>query len=192
VRILVATDIAARGIDVPGVTHVVNFDLPDEAESYVHRIGRTARNGASGTAITLVDPSENAKLRQVERVIRMKLPVSASYLDQADPAPRTEADRQIAANDDRRDAEHGRRQGNGRNGRGNSGPSRGKVDHERGVPYAALRDGGQQENGQRNQGSAQANAGSKPGAAKPFSAKPAGKKRFRNKRRGFGGSQRAA
>ena len=76
VRILVATDIAARGIDVPGISHVVNFDLPDEAESYVHRIGRTGRNGADGIAITLCDPSENAKLRAVERIIRMKLPVT--------------------------------------------------------------------------------------------------------------------
>ncbi len=56
VRILVATDIAARGIDVPGISHVVNFDLPDEAESYVHRVGRTGRNGADGIAVTLVRP----------------------------------------------------------------------------------------------------------------------------------------
>ncbi len=76
VRILVATDIAARGIDVPGISHVVNYDLPDEPESYVHRIGRTGRNGASGAAITLYDPAaEHAKLKAVERVIRMKLPV---------------------------------------------------------------------------------------------------------------------
>src|ERR671925_1248339 len=73
VRILVATDIAARGIDVPGISHVINFDLPDEAESYVHRIGRTGRNGASGVAITLCDPAESAKLRAVERVIRKRL-----------------------------------------------------------------------------------------------------------------------
>jgi ATP-dependent RNA helicase RhlE len=85
VRILVATDIAARGIDVPGISHVVNFDLPDEAESYVHRIGRTGRNGLDGTAITLVDPSENGKLRQVERIIRMKLPVDADHLGEPDP-----------------------------------------------------------------------------------------------------------
>ncbi|MCB1468879.1 MAG: DEAD/DEAH box helicase, partial [Rhizobiaceae bacterium] len=85
VRILVATDIAARGIDVPGISHVVNFDLPDEAESYVHRIGRTGRNGASGSAITMVDPSENSKLRAVERIIRMKLPVAADHLGEADP-----------------------------------------------------------------------------------------------------------
>jgi ATP-dependent RNA helicase RhlE len=84
-RILVATDIAARGIDVPGISHVVNFDLPDEAQSYVHRIGRTGRNGADGIAITLCDPSENAKLRSVERIIRMKLPVVADHTGQPDP-----------------------------------------------------------------------------------------------------------
>lgn len=85
VRILVATDIAARGIDVPGISHVINFDLPDEAESYVHRIGRTGRNGADGIAITLCDPSEASKLKQVERIIRTRLPVTASLLDEADP-----------------------------------------------------------------------------------------------------------
>src|SRR5690606_22720213 len=82
---------AARGIDVPGISHVVNYDLPDEAESYVHRIGRTGRNGASGVAVTLCDPEEAAKLRQVERIIRMRLPVAASYLDQPDPAPQPES-----------------------------------------------------------------------------------------------------
>ncbi|MCZ2328624.1 DEAD/DEAH box helicase [Bartonella sp. F02] len=74
VRVLVATDIAARGIDVPGISHVINYDLPDEAESYVHRIGRTGRNGASGDAITLFDKDiEGARLRAVERLIRIKL-----------------------------------------------------------------------------------------------------------------------
>lgn len=112
VRILVATDIAARGIDVPGISHVVNFDLPDEAESYVHRIGRTGRNGADGIAITLCDPAESSKLRQVERIIRMKLPVAASHLDQPDPVrPKGEAaePRREAANDagERRDAPRG-------------------------------------------------------------------------------------
>ncbi|WP_297322934.1 DEAD/DEAH box helicase [uncultured Bartonella sp.] len=78
VRILVATDIAARGIDVPGISHVINYELPDEAESYVHRIGRTGRNGAHGEAITLYDESiEGARLKGVERVIRMKLPREA-------------------------------------------------------------------------------------------------------------------
>ncbi len=108
VRILVATDIAARGIDVPGISHVVNFDLPDEAESYVHRIGRTGRNGRDGVAVTLVDPSESAKLRQVERIIRAKLPVIADHLGSPDPVrnPAEKHERNEAATNDnvRRDA----------------------------------------------------------------------------------------
>ena len=75
-RILVATDIAARGIDVPNITHVINYELPDDPENYVHRIGRTARNGATGVAITLMNGEERSKLRDVERLIRRTLPVS--------------------------------------------------------------------------------------------------------------------
>ena len=67
-RVLVATDIAARGIDVTGVSHVVNFDLPAEPESYVHRIGRTARAGAEGIAIAFCDPEERGLLRMIERL----------------------------------------------------------------------------------------------------------------------------
>ncbi len=73
VRVLVATDIVARGIDVPGITHVINYDLPDEPESYVHRIGRTGRNGADGIAITLCAPDEVKKLRAVEKITRTAL-----------------------------------------------------------------------------------------------------------------------
>jgi ATP-dependent RNA helicase RhlE len=75
IRTLVATDIAARGIDVDGISHVVNFDLPNVPETYVHRIGRTARAGAEGTAISLVaGPEEMAYLRDIERLIRIALP----------------------------------------------------------------------------------------------------------------------
>ncbi len=74
-RVLVATDIAARGIDVTGVSHVINFDLPAEPESYVHRIGRTARAGAEGIAIAFCDPSERSTLRQIERLMGEKVPV---------------------------------------------------------------------------------------------------------------------
>jgi ATP-dependent RNA helicase RhlE len=73
--ILVATDIAARGIDVADVSHVINAELPDEPESYVHRIGRTARAGRAGVAITLCAPEEKDKLKAVERLIRRSLPV---------------------------------------------------------------------------------------------------------------------
>jgi ATP-dependent RNA helicase RhlE len=73
-RVLVATDIAARGIDVAGVSHVVNFDLPDEPEAYVHRIGRTARAGRSGMAYSLFDAGETARLKAIERLIRRPIP----------------------------------------------------------------------------------------------------------------------
>lgn len=72
-KILVATDIAARGIDIDGVSHVVNFELPNVPESYVHRIGRTARAGQSGTAISLCDTSEVKLLRDIEKLTRQKL-----------------------------------------------------------------------------------------------------------------------
>jgi ATP-dependent RNA helicase RhlE len=74
-RVLVATDIAARGIDVTGISHVINFDLPAEAESYVHRIGRTARAGAAGIAISFCDPSERGTLRQIERLMKQTIEV---------------------------------------------------------------------------------------------------------------------
>jgi ATP-dependent RNA helicase RhlE len=74
-RVLVATDIAARGIDVKGIALVVNYDLPEEPESYVHRIGRTARAGLDGQAIAFCDSSERDLLRGVERLIRMPIPV---------------------------------------------------------------------------------------------------------------------
>ncbi|MFC3266955.1 DEAD/DEAH box helicase, partial [Camelimonas abortus] len=75
-RILVATDIAARGIDVDGVTHVINFELPNVPETYVHRIGRTARAGASGSAISFVDQEERPLLRQIEKLTRQSIPVA--------------------------------------------------------------------------------------------------------------------
>ena len=77
VRVLVATDIAARGIDVDGVTHVVQFDLPDVPESYVHRIGRTARAGAAGIAIAFCASDERTNLRDIERTIRQEVPRAA-------------------------------------------------------------------------------------------------------------------
>ena len=75
VKILVATDIAARGIDVSGVSHVINFELPNVAEQYVHRIGRTARAGASGTAVAFCADDEKAYLRDIEKITRQKVTV---------------------------------------------------------------------------------------------------------------------
>jgi ATP-dependent RNA helicase RhlE len=76
VKTLVATDIAARGIDVDGISHVVNFDVPNVPETYVHRIGRTARAGADGVAISLCDGEEAAFMRDIEKLIRMTIPMS--------------------------------------------------------------------------------------------------------------------
>ncbi len=75
VLVLVATDVAARGIDVPGITHVFNYDLPKFAEDYVHRIGRTGRAGRSGTAISLAHHGEMSVVRRIERLLRQTLPV---------------------------------------------------------------------------------------------------------------------
>ncbi len=74
-RILVATDVAARGIDIPGVSHVYNFDLPEVPENYVHRIGRTARAGADGDAVSFVAGTEIGLLRQIEKLVKITIPV---------------------------------------------------------------------------------------------------------------------
>jgi ATP-dependent RNA helicase RhlE len=88
-RTLIATDIAARGIDVDGISHVVNLDLPDVPETYVHRIGRTARAGAQGVAISLCDSEDVALLRDIEKLIRMTIPVVGGRGGQrpAEPSP---------------------------------------------------------------------------------------------------------
>ncbi|HEY6560099.1 MAG TPA: DEAD/DEAH box helicase [Polyangiaceae bacterium] len=80
-RVLVATDIAARGLDVEGISHVINYDLPNVPESYVHRIGRTGRAGADGFAVSFCDAEERKLLRDIERLIRKNIPV-------CDPPPR--------------------------------------------------------------------------------------------------------
>ena len=79
VRVLVATDIASRGIDVDGITHVINVDLPEETESYVHRIGRTARAGADGAAISFVSAEERNLLRAIERMIKKDIAVDKEH-----------------------------------------------------------------------------------------------------------------
>ena len=85
VRVLVATDIAARGLDIPLLPHVVNFELPNISEDYVHRIGRTGRAGASGEAISLVSADETTYLRDIEKLVGLKIPVSIVEGFEPDP-----------------------------------------------------------------------------------------------------------
>ncbi|MFW5691643.1 MAG: DEAD/DEAH box helicase, partial [Chloroflexota bacterium] len=121
-QVLVATDIAARGIDVDEISHVVNFDLPNETESYVHRIGRTGRAGASGIAVSFCATEERSHLSDIERLIQMNIPVVLDHpypSEQGIPTPT--------------DLNRSRRSANGSsNGkRGQGGPSKRKSGGQR-------------------------------------------------------------
>jgi ATP-dependent RNA helicase RhlE len=119
-RVLVATDVAARGIDVDGISHVINYELPEVPETYVHRIGRTARAGATGIAISLCASDERDQLRGIERLIRRSVPVVGGGSLGPAPTGRSQEQRPQA-----RSAQSGRssssysgsRSGGGRGGR---------------------------------------------------------------------------
>jgi ATP-dependent RNA helicase RhlE len=119
-RVLVATDIAARGIDVEAVSHVINYDLPNVPESYVHRIGRTARAGANGLAISFCNDEEKAYLRDIERTTRQKIPVGA-FPEGFTPPSRQEAADNAQA-EERRPAPNGQRPGQRQGQRPSSRP----------------------------------------------------------------------
>ncbi|EED97094.1 DEAD/DEAH box helicase [Burkholderia multivorans] len=160
VRVLVATDVAARGIDIPGITHVFNYDLPKFAEDYVHRIGRTGRAGRSGIAVSLVHHAEQGALKRIERFVRSPLPVNV--IEGFEP-------RKTPPRNDRGN-------GRGRPGGGNGGrrfggkPGGGHGGHGRsygggngggwsGKPGAS-RDGGSRRDGQRSSGPRRSNSAS--------------------------------
>jgi superfamily II DNA/RNA helicase len=114
-RTLIATDIAARGIDVDGVSHVINYDLPNVPESYVHRIGRTARAGAEGVAISFCDHAEAAYLRDIEKLIRMSIPAENRRTGKAHQA------QQVAPHQHKKHGHGGNDGGNRRNRRNKQG-----------------------------------------------------------------------
>jgi ATP-dependent RNA helicase RhlE len=144
VSILVATDIAARGIDVSGVSHVFNYELPNVADQYVHRIGRTARAGREGIAISFCAPDEKSYLRDIERLTRVKcdvVPLPENFIDQVRAMPKPAP---APANNDDRDyrggrSSHGQRRDDGHRGgppEGDRprrfGPRKGAVGRHRG------------------------------------------------------------
>ena len=129
-RILVATDIAARGIDVADVSHVINAELPDEPEAYVHRIGRTARAGKVGISITLCSPDERDKLKAVEKLIRRAIPVMV--IEGLDLTKAAAGGQRIS---DERE-ERGGRRGRSAGGRREDSGRVGRRGEERGAPAA--------------------------------------------------------
>jgi ATP-dependent RNA helicase RhlE len=122
VRVLVATDIAARGIDIDDVTHVINFDVPEVPETYVHRIGRTARAGASGMALTFVDADERPDFWNIQKLTRQEIPVVEGHPFESrvpfDAKPRPQAQQRQQTVADHRRGEHRRPNGARRKRRG--------------------------------------------------------------------------
>ncbi|HEX6741432.1 MAG TPA: DEAD/DEAH box helicase [Sphingomicrobium sp.] len=93
INILVASDVAARGLDVKNVSHVINFDVPWQPDDYIHRIGRTGRAGAKGTAVTLATPADGELIERIEKLTGQKIPRVGAADTRADPAPRPRAER---------------------------------------------------------------------------------------------------
>jgi ATP-dependent RNA helicase RhlE len=150
-RVLVATDIAARGIDIDHITHVINYELPQEPESYVHRIGRTARAGGEGIAISFCDQSERGLLRDIERIIRMKIEVVPHDLPDLTPD-------QLKAMEERRQTHgHGHR-GHGGKPRGAGGGHKGHGGENAGNPHAPKKRNGSRPHWKRNNDRKRGNA----------------------------------
>jgi ATP-dependent RNA helicase RhlE len=143
VRVLVATDIAARGIDVDDITHVINYEIPNVPETYVHRIGRTARAGAAGVALSLCAPEEREFLRDIERLIRRSIQVTGGRPGEPVRQPQTGG------------KPHGGARHPGQPGRGRQDERRERT------RQPARQDGGRRQGGQPRRG------GSHPGSGTP-------------------------
>jgi ATP-dependent RNA helicase RhlE len=193
IGVLVATDIAARGIDIDSVSHVINFELPNVPEQYVHRIGRTARAGRDGIALSFCAPDEKAYLKDIEKLTRQKidvLPLPANFLKEAAALPKPVPSR---GGDERSDyARSGEvgshrhaarsadgRQGGGRNNGGRAGQRRPGAGQRRADTASAEGAGGGHAHPLAGRP-----AGQRPASARPSGGKPAG---GRPQHRGGGG-----
>ncbi len=197
VRVLVATDVAARGIDIPGITHVFNYDLPKFAEDYVHRIGRTGRAGRSGIAVSLVHHAEQGALKRIERFVRTPLPVNV--IEGFEP-------RKSAPSNSRGGFGRGGRPGGGGNGGGRRfgsgsgkpggyGNSNGNSGGARSGGYGKPADGARGGYGARSEGQGQGNRegyGARDGGAPGNSRGGYGQREGfgRSRDGGFGGARR--
>ncbi|MFX1672183.1 DEAD/DEAH box helicase [Paraburkholderia sp. A2WS-5] len=177
VRVLVATDVAARGIDIPGITHVFNYDLPKFAEDYVHRIGRTGRAGRSGIAVSLVHHAEQGALKRIERFVRAPLPVNV--IEGFEPRKAPPSNRGFG--------------GRGRPGGGNGGGRR--FGSGNGKPGGYGNRGGERSFGDRPQGERsfgdRSNGGERNGNSNSWGNRPEGSRGGYGQREGgYGASRR--
>jgi superfamily II DNA/RNA helicase len=145
IPLLVASDVAARGLDIPMVSHVFNFDVPHHADDYVHRVGRTGRAGRAGTAISIVTSLDTKSMTAIEKLIGQQIPRA-----EGDYEVRTEA-----ADDSERPREHHKRE----HGREGSRGGRNKPRRERGERHASERQGGERQGGERQASKGHASKG---------------------------------
>lgn len=170
IKILVATDIAARGIDIDGVSHVVNYELPNVPEAYVHRIGRTARAGKSGVAISLCDGTEQPYLRDIERLIGRKIPSGDGDWADGEMPAYDPANEQTQLKRHKRPQGNRRRSGGGGGGAGRSAGGAGRTA------------GGAGRNGAAQGSKPAGEAGARPAGAKPNAGRGRGGKPNANAR----------
>jgi len=165
---LVATEVAARGLDIKELPHVVNYELPNVPEDYVHRIGRTARAGGTGCAVSLVSPDENSLLRDIERLLRKSIPVTALPEFEIKAGAPIAADTRVST---REGGQRFGRSGGGRSGGGGGrGDSRGRGGPGRGSSYGGGRGAGAPGGSDRGAGQGQSfGRGGGRGGSGPYS-----------------------